>query len=281
MNLAARAGRWSADHRKTAIWGWLAFVVIAIALGSVAGTKTISDSNNGNGESGRAEKAAARAFPENASETVIVQSRTLTATDPGFRAAVSDVKSRLARTGVAQPRELGRLADLARRPLRARPVRHPRQQRQAPSSRSRRRLPRSPLPRTRTRTSRSSEFGDASAGKALSKSFDDDFKKAETLSLPITLIILRARVRRARRRRHPAAARPDRRRRDDRHARPLSATSSRRRVDLRRSILLIGLAVGVDYSLFYLRREREERARGPLHARPRSRPPPPPPAARC
>src|SRR4029453_11871330 len=27
-------------------------------------------------------------------------------------------------------------------------------------------------------------------------------------------------------------------------------------------ILLIGMAVGVDYSLFYLRREREERARG-------------------
>ena len=27
-------------------------------------------------------------------------------------------------------------------------------------------------------------------------------------------------------------------------------------------VLLIGLAVGVDYSMFYLRREREERARG-------------------
>ena len=27
-------------------------------------------------------------------------------------------------------------------------------------------------------------------------------------------------------------------------------------------VLLIGLAVGVDYSLFYLRREREERAAG-------------------
>ena len=27
-------------------------------------------------------------------------------------------------------------------------------------------------------------------------------------------------------------------------------------------ILLIGMAVGVDYSLFYLRREREERAAG-------------------
>ena len=27
--LASRAGMWSAQHRKTAIWGWLAFVVIA------------------------------------------------------------------------------------------------------------------------------------------------------------------------------------------------------------------------------------------------------------
>ena len=27
-------------------------------------------------------------------------------------------------------------------------------------------------------------------------------------------------------------------------------------------VLIIGMAVGVDYSLFYLRREREERARG-------------------
>src|SRR5204863_948634 len=30
-------------------------------------------------------------------------------------------------------------------------------------------------------------------------------------------------------------------------------------------ILLIGMAVGIDYSLFYLRREREERARGAGH----------------
>ena len=29
--LAARAGRWSAQHRKKAIWGWLAFVLIAFA----------------------------------------------------------------------------------------------------------------------------------------------------------------------------------------------------------------------------------------------------------
>ena len=32
-------------------------------------------------------------------------------------------------------------------------------------------------------------------------------------------------------------------------------------------VLLIGMAVGIDYSLFYLRREREERAKGRSTAR--------------
>ena len=31
-NIAARAGRWSAQHRKKAIFGWLAFVVIAVGI---------------------------------------------------------------------------------------------------------------------------------------------------------------------------------------------------------------------------------------------------------
>ena len=46
-------------------------------------------------------------------------------------------------------------------------------------------------------------------------------------------------------------------------------------------ILLIGLAVGVDYSLFYLRREREERAAGREASAPRSRSPPRPRGAPC
>ena len=45
-------------------------------------------------------------------------------------------------------------------------------------------------------------------------------------------------------------------------------------------ILLIGLAVGVDYSLFYVRRERDERAPGEASRR-RSRLPRPRPAGRC
>ena len=49
---------------------------------------------------------------------------------------------------------------------------------------------RSPPRRRRIPSFRIEEFGDASAGKALDKLFEDDFKKAEQLSLPITLIIL-------------------------------------------------------------------------------------------
>src|SRR4051794_33068929 len=102
MNLAARAGRWSASHRKTAIWGWLAFVLVALALGSAAGMKNIADSDGGNGESGRAEKTAARAFPQDASESVLAQSSTLKPSSPQFKAAIGDVKKRLAATGVGR-----------------------------------------------------------------------------------------------------------------------------------------------------------------------------------
>ena len=108
------------------------------------------------------------------------------------------------------------------------------------------------------------EFGAASANKALSKAFEDDFKKAETLSLPITLIILvlafGALV---------AAGVP--------LLLGLSAVAAALGLvalpsqlfplgdEASSIILLVGLAVGVDYTLFYLRREREERARGVGH----------------
>src|SRR5207247_1123030 len=105
------------------------------------------------------------------------------------------------------------------------------------------------------------QFGGASADKALSKSFSDDFKKAELLSLPITLIILvlafGALV---------AAGVPL----------LLGLTAVMATLGLvaipsqfipmddtvSSVVLLVGLAVGVDYTLFYLRREREEKARG-------------------
>jgi hypothetical protein len=38
-NLAARMGRWSATHWTTAVFGWLEFVVAALAIGNTVGTK--------------------------------------------------------------------------------------------------------------------------------------------------------------------------------------------------------------------------------------------------
>jgi len=105
------------------------------------------------------------------------------------------------------------------------------------------------------------EFGDASVGAELDKWVENDLKRAETMSVPITLLILfiafGAIV---------AAGVPV----------VLAMTSVLATtaliaipshvfpVDDLAAILitLIGMAVGVDYSLFYLRREREERANG-------------------
>ena len=105
------------------------------------------------------------------------------------------------------------------------------------------------------------QFGDASAEKGLNDAISSDFKQAFVTSLPITLIILLiafgALV---------AASVPI----------ILALTAVLATIGLvgmlshispvdssiNEVILLIGLAVGVDYSMFYLRREREERESG-------------------
>src|SRR5215203_1481540 len=95
-NIAASAARWSAQHRKKAIFGWLAFVLVAFVVGSgIIGNNVLTTEEAGVGESGRADKAAFDAFPEKAEESVLVQSKTLKADDPKFRAAVDSVTTRL------------------------------------------------------------------------------------------------------------------------------------------------------------------------------------------
>ena len=94
--LAARAGRWSAQHRKKAIWGWLAFALIAFMVGGALGTETQTNAQSGVGESGRAARTVDNAFPKHQVEQVLVQSSSATASDPSFRAAVGDVQRRLA-----------------------------------------------------------------------------------------------------------------------------------------------------------------------------------------
>ena len=98
-NLAARAGRWSASHRKTAILGWLLFVVFATVVAGGVGQKELDRSSMGNGESKRGQLIIEGAdFPEQVSEQVLVQGKgDVKAGDPQVTAAVKDVVGRLER----------------------------------------------------------------------------------------------------------------------------------------------------------------------------------------
>ena len=55
--LAARAAAWSAEHRRLAIWGWIAFVVVAVFIGNAVGREEIHGADQFTGEAGRAERA--------------------------------------------------------------------------------------------------------------------------------------------------------------------------------------------------------------------------------
>ncbi len=50
QNFAARMGRWSAGHWKTAVIAWFAFVVLALFMGIQVGTKSIDENDANVGE---------------------------------------------------------------------------------------------------------------------------------------------------------------------------------------------------------------------------------------
>src|SRR5918995_829096 len=90
-NLAARMARWSAQHRKKAIFGWLAFVIVLFAINILSPMKMIVSETSGPGESGRADTILYEDFRQPAGEEVLIQSDSLTTDDPAFRAAVQAV----------------------------------------------------------------------------------------------------------------------------------------------------------------------------------------------
>ena len=64
-NLAARVGRWSAQHRRTAILGWVVFVVLAVVVGGKIGQNDLDESATGSGESKRGDMIVeAAGFPD-------------------------------------------------------------------------------------------------------------------------------------------------------------------------------------------------------------------------
>jgi hypothetical protein len=86
-------GRWSASHWKTAVVGWLAFVVAAVAIGNAACTKNINMQDANVGQSRQAGQILSKGFPQADPQTefVLVQSSARTVNDPAFRATINDV----------------------------------------------------------------------------------------------------------------------------------------------------------------------------------------------
>src|SRR5690349_13609338 len=101
-NLAARMGRWSAAHWKTATFGWLALVLVAFGIGGAVGTKTIDPNTAGPGESGRMDRILDAGFKQPAHESILIQSSSGNTDDPAFRTAIRDVVHGISGVAVVQ-----------------------------------------------------------------------------------------------------------------------------------------------------------------------------------
>jgi uncharacterized membrane protein YdfJ with MMPL/SSD domain len=263
-NLAARMARWSGRHRKVAILGWLGLMATLFAFSLVSPMNKIVFETSGPGESGRADQIIYEDFERPAEESVLVQSSELTAKSPQFQAVVEEVVD-----------AVGSLDEVAS-------VQSPYDQEQsglvsADQESALVRLhfagpPEDAADKTDGVVSLVAAVQEAhpdfyvgsfgeSTNKALNDSFADDLKTAGLYSVPLTLVILLIAFGAV-----VAAGIPlllglsavlgtlglvsivS-------HVVPMSESTSA-------LVLLIGLAVGVDYSMFYLKREREERAAG-------------------
>ena len=266
QNFAARMGRWSANHRKTAIFGWLAFVVVAFVLGGAVGTQKLDSNEIAAGRSEAAQAIIDRGeFADAADESVLVQSSSAKTGDPAFQTVVREVVERVSAVeGVRDVRSPldGQNASLVSKDGRSALV-----QFEVRASEDEATEKVEPALAAVAAVQKDNpefvveQFGGASAMKALDETVEKDFQRAELMALPITLgiliVVFGALI---------AAGIPL----------LLGLTAVGAAIALisipsqwfpmddaaSSVILLIGLAVAVDYSLFYLKREREERAAG-------------------
>jgi putative drug exporter of the RND superfamily len=259
MNLAARAGRWSAAHWKTATLGWLAFVVAAVLLGSLHGTISQTDAEQTNGQAARAEQMLSAAHVKNrATENVLVRSRTLTASSAAFQRVLDEARATLARTEHVRNVHLGAVSKGGHLALVGFDVAG-----DADTADARIQPALDAVGKLAAAHPgyAIAEVGDASISKAMNTVVSDGLSKAERLSLPITFAILLSAFGALLAAGIPvllaftavlAAL----------GLTHLSSSFIHEADPTASVILLMGMAVGVDYSLFYLKREREERVRG-------------------
>jgi RND superfamily putative drug exporter len=266
-NLAGRAGRWSAGHWKTATFGWLGFALAAMALGSAVGANQLKPWAFANGESRHAEQVLDRGnFRLPARESVLVQSRSAVVTDPVFVSAVAGVVQTLSlqrdAINIVSPINRPNAGLISRDRHSALVQFDVRGKAENAKNRIAPILAAIDGVQAGNPGAVIEEFGQASADHQLDKRFSKDMGRAEITSLPVTLSILLVAFGSL-----VAAGLPV--------LLAFSAVLAATGLNLLIShvvptdeqtvssiILMIGLAVGIDYSIFYLRREREERDKG-------------------
>ncbi len=257
--IAARAGHWSARHRKTAIFGWLGLIIALFMIGGSVGQKQPTAAQKQDGDSRKGMQIYEDAgFEKKTSEMVLVQSKTKTVDDPAFQAAVADVTKSVSKQSVVTNVTSDAVSEDRRSALVQFDLKGD------PETATERIQP--VMDATKSVATRHSgvtveQFGDASLEKSMADQTKAEEGNSQFKSFGMTLLILAltfgALV---------AASVPV--------ILALTAIIGTSGVMALASqllpldniampaIMLIGLAVGVDYSLFYIRREREERAKG-------------------
>ncbi|MFE7547525.1 MMPL family transporter [Streptomyces gardneri] len=258
-----RIARWSATHPWSAIGLWVVFVALCLFLGGAAGSNKISDEESGVGEAGRAGRITASGhFIEKPEENVLISAadggkldvataRKAAEELAGKMKALPEVES----VGAALPSPDGRAlllpvtmkGDTENADTRVQPL-----------------LDASAATEKAHEGIRIDQIGTGSTAKGLGETLGEDFKKAELISLPLTLLILLVVFGAVIAAGVPVLLAMS----CVGAAIGLSALASHVLPEtsaVSNVILLMGMAVGVDYSLFYLKREREERRKGASH----------------
>jgi uncharacterized membrane protein YdfJ with MMPL/SSD domain len=261
-NIAAAMGGWSVRHRVVAIIGWMAFVAIAVTIGSMAGQRQMTEDQYATGDSAQAIRILDDAGLKTPAGELFLLSSSAPATSASTRATVADLTRRLEATDVvttvadpyaehlvsADGRSVLVRVSMTGDPMtaadRVQPI-----------------LDATAATRAAHPEVRIDEFGDGSANHWFNDTIGKDFQRAEWTAVPLALGILLVAFGA-----FLAAVLPVGLALTSFLAANgiLALISHRLALDSSTSsvMLLVGLAVGVDYCMFYLRREREERARG-------------------
>jgi RND superfamily putative drug exporter len=251
-----RAARWSATHPWRAMLAWLVLVLVAVGLAVAVPTTQTKDADYRMGESGRADALVHQAGLQSPqTENVLITARGhASSSSLEATSAAAEIRDRMrdvpgvTRVSPARPAP-DRSALLVS-------VQLARDQEDASALQAVTREVQADHPDLQVR-----EAGELSIDAGINDRVASDLSSAEGISLPVTLVLMLVAFGAL-----IAAGIPV----------LLAATSVAATIGITAPlshlvhaedtvssmIVLIGMAVGVDYSLFYLKREREERAAG-------------------